>query len=88
MRTYRTKLGYRRTTHQGRQEFKELLATLPVITRKGCWHWQCGCGNFDMVEYKDRVYCNTCGRLRYGTLKIGVYYYTLDDIRNCQYCKR
>ncbi|KKM63462.1 hypothetical protein LCGC14_1511230 [marine sediment metagenome] len=86
MKTYRTRLGYLRTNSKGRRDFKEFLSTLKPIQLDKCWHWQCGCGGFDMVEYKGRIYCNTCSRLRYASTTRGAIYYTADDVINCQYC--
>jgi len=86
---YRTKLGWQRAFPQKTSQFaKDVLAGLTPLQKASCWHWQCGCGCFDMVEFKGRVYCQCCGKLRYGNAINGTVYYTKDDVVNCQYCNQ
>ena len=85
---WRTNLGRQRISFIKRQPFLLYLSKLPSITPQDCCHWQCGCGEFKMVSYKGRVYCQTCGRVRCYLTQNGKGYYTPNDIKYCNICSK
>ncbi len=89
MMPYRTELGWRRASPKKTCRFAaDVLAVLSPIQRRDCTHWQCRCGCFDMVTWSGRVYCQRCGRLRFGSTTTGPVYYTPDNVRKCEQCLR
>lgn len=78
MKTWKTRQGRIRTRPKDRYEFLEYLSTLPSVVDS--IDWQCGCGTCRIVEYKGRLYCPMCGKVKEYYTDYKWHYYTKQDI--------